>query len=157
MDTYPGSISLDELIALERRHIYVLPRASEEMRVGNGLHSNHHASHWRLAADRIISLVSLKLVAARVKGGEAVAKGVNAAINSAIEGVFNSSEPGDDTPTRVPPSFVHWPGPPPGPYLVAAELTQYSNVLTDKTAQAEFGEIINTFATRIAGATAGRQ
>ena len=47
-----------------------------------------------------------------------------------------------------------WPAP--GTILRGgAELMQYANMLTDKTAQGEFGEIINTFEARIAGATAG--
>jgi hypothetical protein len=155
MEIYPGSLTIDELIALERRHIYPVARAIEEMRLGPGLQSKHHPYPWRLAAGRIISLVSLKLAASKVKGGEAVVKSINAAINSAISGVFDSSEPGDDTPTLLPPWLFHWPGPPPGPYLVMGELMQYANLLNDETAQEEFGGIIATFAAKIAGATAG--
>jgi hypothetical protein len=155
MEQYPASLTLSELIALERRGIYPLTRVMEEVSLGRGGQNNHQAGQWRLAADRIILLVNLKLVAAKLKGDMAPLKSINAAINSTINGVFNSSEPGDDTPTNLPPWLFHWPGPPPGPYLVAAELMQYANLLNEETAQVEFGEIINTFSARIAGATAG--
>jgi hypothetical protein len=153
MEKYTGSITVAGEIALWRKHIYADQQAGQEMMFA--LQGKHHTCRWRLAADQIISLVSLKLVAAKVKGGEAVVKSMSTAMSSIIDGVFNPSEPGDDTPTNIPPWFVHWPGPPPGPYLVAAELTQYSNLLTDESAKLAFGEIINTFAVKITSATAG--
>jgi hypothetical protein len=122
--------------------------------------SHHHGylnqtqAPQQAVADQIILLVNLKQVASKVKGADAVVKGVSAAITSAIDGVFNGSEPGDDTPTGVSPWIFHWPWPPPGPYLVAAQLTQYATLLNDETAQEEFSEIINAFAARLAGATA---
>jgi len=121
--------------------------------------SHHHGYLYQTqltqqaAADRIILLVNLKHVASKVKGADAVVKGVSAALSSTIDSVFNGSEPGDDTPTGVSPWIFHWPWPPPGPYLVAAALTQYATLLNDETAQEEFGEIINTFTARIAGVT----
>jgi hypothetical protein len=157
METYPGALTPAQEIAFWRRHIYLDQQTGEEARMFS-LHSPYKFQPaWRHhgPADRIITLVSMKLVASKVKGGEAVVKSMNAAISSTMDGVFSPSEPGDDTPTNVPPWFVHWPGPPPGPYLVAAELLQYSNALTDKTAQGAFSEIINTITGKIATVTAG--
>jgi hypothetical protein len=99
----------------------------------------------------LIMIVGVRQVASKVKDGEAVVRAMGAAINSTIDGIFNYM-PGDDATNQVPPGWIFHHGP--NPYLVASELIQYANTLTDESARAEYTALIGTIAGRITQALA---
>jgi hypothetical protein len=122
-----------------------------------GVNSSHHRgplpveeeapeSLDRMTVRLLITMVSVKQVARRVKGGEAMVRAMGDAVDSTVDRMFNSI-PGDDATNQVPPGWYFHHGP--NPYLVAADLTQYANVLTDQTAKADYSGLVDTIASRI--------
>lgn len=151
MSTSVSSLSPESLywqimaILNSEKHHGVLPQTGLQ-------HDMFQSETPHHAMTRLIStLVNVKLVAAKVKGGEAVVKGMTEVLNDNINGMFM---PGDDASNTLPPWWKFRP-PGPNPYLVAAGLTEYANLVTDKAAQAEFNSIINTISSKIAQVTAG--
>jgi hypothetical protein len=98
-------------------------------------------------AQMLILMLNVKQVAAKVKDGGTMAKAMTEGISTAVNSMFNSM-PGDDANNTVPPGWnYHHPGP--NPYLVAAELTQYANTLTDPGALAECSAVIDAIADKL--------
>jgi hypothetical protein len=134
METSPGSISLEQLIAFFKRHIYVTPRAEERL-LRHGETSVPQPQPWRPAAEQIITLVNLKQAASKTKGTEELVRRIDAQIAGVINGSLEFPNP-DDPGTSAHSVPIqnslgwHWPpGPPPGPLFLAGELNRYSQLV----------------------------
>jgi hypothetical protein len=80
-----------------------------------------HIGQWGDSAGRLISLVNLREVAARIPRGEELSARITAAINGIVENITqfpNPDDPGNSPYHGSIPSTLGWqwpPGPPPGP------------------------------------------
>src|ERR1039457_310763 len=153
-ETYPGSISTAALLNFIRHHIYVTPAVHPlELRSESHPHSRCEA------AANIISLLNLKDVAAKLRGGEDLIKGVNAQLEgiiSAISSYPNPDDPGTsphNNPPGIGPVGWHWHGPiPPGPLKVIQELNQYSKTVTNEKFVADISAVISKIAEKATSA-----
>ena len=154
MEKYPGSISTEALLNFIRHHIYVTPAVHPlELR------SESHPHCRCEAAANIISLLNLKDVASKLRGGEDLTKSINAHLEniiSVVAGTPNPDDPGTsphNNPPGIGPVGWHWHGPiPPGPLKVIAELNQYSKMVANAAFVAEISAVISKIAEKAASA-----
>ena len=152
-ETYPGSISAAALLNFIRHHIYVTP-AIHPLEL---LSEPHPHSRCEAAAN-IISLLNLKDVASKLRGGEDLIKGVNAQLEGIISAVSSRPNPDDPGPSHGGTTGVggvawHWHGPiPPGPLALIAALNQYSKTVADVKFVADINAVISKIAEKAATA-----
>ena|ERR1017187_1832555 len=150
-ETYPGSISTEALLNFIRHHIYVTPHIH-----ALDLRSDPHTRCE--AALSIVSLLNLKDVASKLRGGEDLGKSVNAQLENIISVVSSYPNPDDPGPSHGGTTGVggvgwHWHGPiPPGPLKVIAELNQYSKTVANEKFVADIAAVISRIAEKAASA-----